>query len=65
MVADFTPPPPATKPGYKASELHMLAGTILAAILNKKLNLDVSPEVMAAAIAAATAYAGLRSWVKR
>jgi hypothetical protein len=53
------------KPGYKTSEFWLTLATAAAAILNRKLGLDISPEVLLTVAGTVGAYAISRMGTKR
>ena len=54
-----------TKPGYKTSELASLAAYALLVAINKRLGLDIDPNVLMALGGAVGAYVVSRGWAKR
>ncbi len=52
------------KPGYKSSEAGLMLAGVLTAALNKKLGLEIEPDVLLALFGALSVYAAQRGWVK-
>jgi hypothetical protein len=52
------------KPGYKSSEAGLMLAGIVTTALNKKLGLDIEPDVLLALFGALSVYAAQRGWVK-
>lgn len=57
-------PVPEVKPGKQSSELYVVVGTVLAGVLNKKLGLDISGDVIGYLIGLAASYVLSRTLLK-